>query len=701
VVLSRPCTSIPWGITLSLFDGRMLLVGSVACESSSNNNKSTQPQHGQIRQHSSAGLCRGDCVLAVNGRPVQAFGGTTPAAATGGGRSTTTTASLLNNVTTYMRHCVTLHLAVWRVHPRHTNKAATATTTTVFADRCNNTNPSHVGPHKAAHWHVWQRQQQQSPRSPLSYQVYPPPTGTSSVGRVPPVSLFPYGYGMPPPQPYYIPSATTIIMPGSTTYMKPVVAPPAAPRSITTGQHPFPAVGSMPVTAPKCLLWADPYTNPLFRDASGQPIPYDDNWEPNDPDEGHRWRLFVAPVGPFHKWLSRRKAAWRCTWDATRPVLHLLPDSSTDDENASFVAGADIEDDRRSSAVPIDFWSQQGYGSWDEWLRASKPKWSRKYSWNQRKRKHFEIDARVSLDEDVGAWLQVRKRQWLMSRRKRLRQRQQQEVEEQRGGSISVSVDAPSALCGDADPSSTCTKPPPFATVMIPAATTYHNPDILLIDELLEEEERRRKALEDRPPLDLSFLFQEGACPDDAVVDVMGYLDPKEHGKLLCIRKQWRQALIQREGVWRDLCPKRWTLPRRPRKPWHELYLSNLRRDKESSQKLWDDLLSNLSKILAKGDYVQQVEKLVDEAERSFGFHINYSSGVVCERNAILNLAVIQKRHKIARWLVEVKRADIETFDRGHFTPLLNAAWVRTCFDERKTSAWARRIPHSLHQLYF
>jgi ankyrin repeat protein len=25
--------------------------------------------------------------------------------------------------------------------------------------------------------------------------------------------------------------------------------------------------------------------------------------------------------------------------------------------------------------------------------------------------------------------------------------------------------------------------------------------------------------------------------------------------------------------------------------------------------------------------------------------------------------------------LVDVKKADIETFDRGHFTPLLNAAW--------------------------
>ena len=45
------------------------------------------------------------------------------------------------------------------------------------------------------------------------------------------------------------------------------------------------------------------------------------------------------------------------------------------------------------------------------------------------------------------------------------------------------------------------------------------------------------------------------------------------------------------------------------------------------------------------------------------------------ERNSILNLAVIHGRHKVVRWLVDTKNADIETSDRGNFTPLLNAAW--------------------------
>jgi Ankyrin repeats (many copies) len=49
---------------------------------------------------------------------------------------------------------------------------------------------------------------------------------------------------------------------------------------------------------------------------------------------------------------------------------------------------------------------------------------------------------------------------------------------------------------------------------------------------------------------------------------------------------------------------------------------------------------------------------------------------VVCERNSLLNLAVIYKRHKVVRWLVDQKQSDIESYDRGHFTALLNAAWA-------------------------
>jgi ankyrin repeat protein len=48
----------------------------------------------------------------------------------------------------------------------------------------------------------------------------------------------------------------------------------------------------------------------------------------------------------------------------------------------------------------------------------------------------------------------------------------------------------------------------------------------------------------------------------------------------------------------------------------------------------------------------------------------------MCERNALLNLAVIHQRHKVVKWLVEVQHADVETVDRGLFTPLMNAAYA-------------------------
>jgi ankyrin repeat protein len=101
-----------------------------------------------------------------------------------------------------------------------------------------------------------------------------------------------------------------------------------------------------------------------------------------------------------------------------------------------------------------------------------------------------------------------------------------------------------------------------------------------------------------------------------------------------------------------------------------------LRREQHDCQKRWDDLLLKCYAVLLKGDHLQKIEKLVSKGEADFGFDANYVSPVVCERNCLLNLAVIQQRHKVVRWLVDQKGAAIESYDRGHFTPLLNAAWA-------------------------
>ena len=54
---------------------------------------------------------------------------------------------------------------------------------------------------------------------------------------------------------------------------------------------------------------------------------------------------------------------------------------------------------------------------------------------------------------------------------------------------------------------------------------------------------------------------------------------------------------------------------------------------------------------------------------------MNYVSGVVLKRNSMLNLAVIDRRHNITKWLIEEKGAGIESCDRGQFTPLMSDAW--------------------------
>jgi hypothetical protein len=197
-----------------------------------------------------------------------------------------------------------------------------------------------------------------------------------------------------------------------------------------------------------------------------------------------------------------------------------------------------------------------------------------------------------------------------------------------------------------------------------------------IIDALLEEQEKEAKDSQERPPLDISFLFDARlGAPDDVVAHCLEFLHRSEHGKLLCVSTDTSAALKERDGVWRQLCPSHWVLPRRPRKRWHEVYITKIREEERASRKWADDFLNKASDILFNADHLNKIEKLVKQGEKRVDFNINYISGVVCERNSLLNLAVIYSRTKVVRWLLETKGADIETYDRGGFTPLINAAW--------------------------
>ena len=187
-----------------------------------------------------------------------------------------------------------------------------------------------------------------------------------------------------------------------------------------------------------------------------------------------------------------------------------------------------------------------------------------------------------------------------------------------------------------------------------PIIPVVHNAELIVIDAILEEQEKKERAMrnEGRPPLDIAFLFDSTVgCPDDIVAKIFLYLPALEHFKFLCISQSTRHQIKQRHEMWKQLLPAHWTIPRRPRKSWQELYAANLRVETEQTRKYWDDLLSKASTILQHGDQLQAIEKLVNEApcgrgrhKPTKGYDINYASGVVCERNSILNLAVIHQR---------------------------------------------------------
>jgi hypothetical protein len=321
-----------------------------------------------------------------------------------------------------------------------------------------------------------------------------------------------------------------------------------------------------------------------------------------------------------------------------------------------------------ASEASVDFWTPQGFSSWSDWLQTRTRQWKQSYSWQRAKRQRIQADVenvqRVDITQDTATWLRVRKTQWRLARRQRQR---------------AAAVASPARRTrGDDDTQKSPRSSDKDACVPAsPTSVLLVSPEDLVLDSLLEEQELQQRQRQERPPLDVLFIFDvELGCPDDVVAHCLRFLEPTEHGKLLALNRSTRKKLSQREALWRLLCPSHWKLPRRPRLPWHVLYWTKLQTEREEQRKRWDDLLSKALRLMAKGDLVAGLEKLVTTAERDYQFDVNYSSGVVCERNALLNLAVIHQRHKMVRWLVEVKRADLESCDRGSFTPLLNAAWA-------------------------
>jgi len=410
-----------------------------------------------------------------------------------------------------------------------------------------------------------------------------------------------------------------------------------------------------PIAMVQPMLVPQAWRNQLFKDTKGQVLCYYDNWD--TPTEGTNVNDYLTDIHArnFLTWLNMRKEMWSQQYQP-----HAL------DNGEGWISSGRIEDNS-SITVSNDFWSPQRYNSFEEWQMESKAKWKLQYSWNIRKRKRIKEEAEEivsfpSQSDDIGLfgkWLSVRKNQWRIQRRKRQRR-------------FDLEISAAQAA--------TTTAASPGEGSESPRCVISISSDMVHIDALLEEElAQKLLAHRGRIPFDLSFLFDGrlGAC-DDVIAHCMQFLHPSEHGTLLCISKTTSECIKERSDMWQQLCPNKWRLPRKPRKPWHEMYISNIRKEEEESRKRSDEILNKVAFILFKGDHVQKIEKLIEGAQISFGFDINYNSGVIGERNSILNLAVIHRRFKVVKWLLESKLAglDLETNDRGGFTPLMNAAWA-------------------------
>ena len=388
------------------------------------------------------------------------------------------------------------------------------------------------------------------------------------------------------------------------------------------GQHPAKRKStSHPTTVKRQKIT---YTKSVFRDGDEKLIPFCDvGQRVNDMSSTvlHDFWL-VNGYESFDRWHSSSKAKWAKSY-------------SWHKEN-------DVD-----LTVLRDFWLANGYESFDDWYSTSKTKWAKSYSWHKERRDAFQSTCEKEVHHPLVActhilldefenWLGVRKNQWRLERRKR--QRQRVFLEESKTSSFAAND--------------------------------------MYIDEMLEDQERFNNFEEASEPMDIMWIFdsQRGA-PDDVIANMMLYLRPSEHGALLCLSYTSNYLFKQRDDMWRTLFPSHWVVPRRPRQSWCSMYITKIRAEEEASRKRSDDLLVKAHVIIDNGDQLNKFEKLITKAEKGFEFSVNYVSGVVLERNSMLNLSVIDQRHKITKWLIEEKGADIESCDRGQFTPLMNAAW--------------------------
>lgn len=171
-----------------------------------------------------------------------------------------------------------------------------------------------------------------------------------------------------------------------------------------------------------------------------------------------------------------------------------------------------------------------------------------------------------------------------------------------------------------------------------------------------------------------------GSCfdsiPDDSLVAVLCLVPAICAASLLLVSKRLSDRLVGRDSLWWTLCLQQpsWILPKRPRKCWALVFCDLLERWQKDVVGWSDEVLRKCFAVIKKGDNAKRVTQIIDEAVLRKGFNVNYQSTTHYERNPLLSLAVMHRRHRTVAELLK-RSAVCDIKDKGGFTPLLCAAW--------------------------
>jgi hypothetical protein len=420
----------------------------------------------------------------------------------------------------------------------------------------------------------------------------------------------------------------------------------------------------------------------------------------------------LEPQGEFRAWLKSRKTKWRQSRGKTdEHYAALYPERRQHKKREGNEQGGskknkigDEEEGYYTMKGKDEFWKDLGFDTVEDWQQGRVEGWRRKYRWNRVrldviKEKlgngqgvglPMEEEGGKGTFREVQEWLAVRKVEWRV-KRAREKEYNRELVEDVKRAKMGV-IGLPQ------EKNTTTTEPPDSVAREVTSSSSSSSstsssttlPTLSVCEKASSLDPLHQTVLEHltlsltqpKPPAktySIDWLFDLDICGnDDLVFLTLSFLTEFEVNRLVTsVSKHKTRQMAERQNLWSQKCKMntRWNLPRNPRKAWFELYVTNLKKFFLERLKKSEELLSLCMYHLRKGDHLTQIKKKVLPCVRDFNFSVDFTSGSVGDRNGLLNWAVVYRRPKVAKWLVNDMGADLETKDSGFFTPLCNAAW--------------------------